>query len=813
MAATSPTPTLDPRLAQLLSGLRRRVRRYVLCDGLLAVMACILAGFWLGLALDYLPVLAGGTEMPRSARLVWMLVVLGLLIYLLVQLILRRLRRPMPDESLALLLERQHANLEGRLLTTVQLTAKHRTNDAQSSSMLAQVQQQVLKQLDQIDIRRVLRWTAIRQKLLAVVPLTFALVGLLVARPAFFSQAAGRLLLLNDSPWPRQAKLEMVGLEIPRITATEDNTGELESIRFSNRVARIARGSNATLRIRALADAAVVPDVCTMFFRTQDGTRGQANLRRVGRIIDGYQAFVLDGPPLGGLSGDLTFSIRGLDARLDDYVIQTVPPPGISQLQVEVTYPRYLRANTDTSADAPDLTTNYQPGLRIREGSTLVLQGLASKPLAEIDILVTSGDQQIPDVPLGLAPDGEAFQLVLPDIRQPTSVVLLPVDRENIAAQVPLRYFFGVVRDMPPEVQLRLKGIDTAITPQARLPAVGTIRDDYGVAAAELSVVLADELTTPPTTQPLMLDRDGKFSDALDLRELTAAGRLSPLMPGQTINVFAEATDGYDLGTPHLTRSEVLRLSVVTNEQLLALLERRELALRSRLEQTINDTQALRDSLDLLQREGWEAVQTLTAAAETTAASPDEPTEGEAPTGTGAPLQAPSDRTDADRASDQDEDRALQRARQVLLLRIQQAGLQAIKTGEEVGGLATSIDDLLEEMVNNRVDSVDRRQRLAAGVSQPLRTTRAGPVERSIYQIQQAAQSIDNSAQGQENIAVAVRTVDQVLRELTAVLEKMLDLESYNEILDLLRSLMETQDAIIEDTQEERDQRIRDLFK
>ncbi len=51
-------------------------------------------------------------------------------------------------------------------------------------------------------------------------------------------------------------------------------------------------------------------------YRTDTGTRGQSNMRRVGRVIDGYQSFILDGPPLSGLSESLVLDVRGLDDRL-----------------------------------------------------------------------------------------------------------------------------------------------------------------------------------------------------------------------------------------------------------------------------------------------------------------------------------------------------------------------------------------------------------------------------------------------------------------------------------------------------------------
>jgi len=44
------------------------------------------------------------------------------------------------------------------------------------------------------------------------------------------------------------------------------------------------------------------------------------------------------------------------------------------------------------------------------------------------------------------------------------------------------------------------------------------------------------------------------------------------------------------------------------------------------------------------------------------------------------------------------------------------------------------------------------------------------------------------------------------------VLEKMLDLESFNEILDMVRELIESQDGLIDKTKKEQKTRVLDLF-
>ena len=54
-------------------------------------------------------------------------------------------------------------------------------------------------------------------------------------------------------------------------------------------------------------------------------------------------------------------------------------------------------------------------------------------------------------------------------------------DADGIRSRDPVRLVLAARADDVPVVALRLRGISTAITPQARLPVVGDVRDDYGL--------------------------------------------------------------------------------------------------------------------------------------------------------------------------------------------------------------------------------------------------------------------------------------------------------------------------------------------
>ncbi|MEL6110372.1 MAG: polyketide synthase, partial [Planctomycetota bacterium] len=290
---------LSNELQSLLSSLRQRVRRYVVLDSLLAIAVVLLAAFWVGLAVDYGPVLLGGSEMPRSARALLLIAVGVVVCILLATLLIARLVRPLPDDSLALLVERVHPKLGGRLITAVQLTRPDRSGDEHAPELLRMVHREATTHVDEVDPARVFRPEPLIQKSLIAIPMVLGVVVFAFVSPSAFARAAGRLSLFSDERWPRRARLDMVGVDLPRVTVSESDQATPERIEFVDGKVRLPKGSSPTLRIRAEAgDKRVVPSLCTVYYETEDGTRGQSNMRRVGRERDGYQAFVLDGPPL-----------------------------------------------------------------------------------------------------------------------------------------------------------------------------------------------------------------------------------------------------------------------------------------------------------------------------------------------------------------------------------------------------------------------------------------------------------------------------------------------------------------------------------
>ncbi len=71
---------------------------------------------------------------------------------------------------------------------------------------------------------------------------------------------------------------------------------------------------------------------------------------------------------------------------------------------------------------------------------------------------------------------------------------------------------------------------------------------------------------------------------------------------------------------------------------------------------------------------------------------------------------------------------------------------------------------------------------------------------------------IADATAGPPALADARRLADQVLVEMQQVLDHMLELESYNEVVGLLRDIIDDQKTLNERTKQQQNERLQDLL-
>jgi hypothetical protein len=358
------------------------------------------------------------------------------------------------------------------------------------------------------------------------------------------------------------------------------------------------------------------------------------------------------------------------------------------------------------------------------------------------------------------------FSFVLEPLVSDKTITFSLDDLDGISSRRPVRTALAVRADEPPQFAARLDGISSAITPQARLPVVGRVTDDYGIHEIWFEYAVDDD---PPGKKNLATLK-GSVTD-VELNHALEADQLG-LTPGEKLLVTIRAADRYDLGEgPNLGSADRWVLDVVTPEQLRTMLEAREIVLRQRFETIVEDVKETRDSLQRMKFD----------------APPDTD-------------ETPDDETPGRRLA-------------LRTLRVQRALQSSQKDAHETQAVARAFDDIREELINNRIYTEELRIRIEDRVVTPLGkiVNRMFPeLDRRLDELETA---VDDAAAGPDNRNRAVAQVDLILLSMRQVLERMVELEDFNEAVELLRSIIRSQEELRERTEQRKKDKLRELLE
>jgi hypothetical protein len=233
----------------------------------------------------------------------------------------------------------------------------------------------------------------------------------------------------------------------------------------------------------------------------------------------------------------------------------------------------------------------------------------------------------------------------------------------------------------------------------------------------------------------------------------------------------------------------------VSQDQFLVLLDRREAAMRRRLEQIISELGQLRDLLVLTSKNNKSPQETAQETSQEDSSV------------------QPAERAQADEQESK-ESKEQAKAR-ILLLRSQQAAAQVAKSEGELKGVLSEISLLVAELINNRIDSKDRRDRLGDKIKTPLSDlieTKWKPFAQDIegFETSLAKWSPEEFA---GKIDSAIVQNNEMIVALNAILSDMIEIQDLNEIIDRVRGLLDQQSKILDRSKEQQKKSTLDLLK
>jgi hypothetical protein len=335
------------------------------------------------------------------------------------------------------------------------------------------------------------------------------------------------------------------------------------------------------------------------------------------------------------------------------------------------------------------------------------------------------------------------------------------VDADGVDSGEPTPFDLVAVADEPPAFdRFEPLHIGPAVTRLAVAPFALKLTDDYGVEQLRFRF----EKSGGPARRVPVGDALGRAfvgAPALELADFD-------LKPGDRFSLAMEASDlppldplsarnWGDRWSDRVVRSPAFSFEVVPADELLARLAARELNGRYRFEQTLRECRAARKTVAEL------------------AADPGPSTAGKR-------------------------------------LRLDEALAVARKGAGETQELAATFRAVIAEMRNNRCAAASTVERLDSGVARPLDAlVRAefAAVQRTLAAALDAYPGVKFSAAA----PLALADLDRLLAKGDTIVQSMLKMENFNELVAALRSVRDEQQKLLEKTSEERKKRILDLVK
>ncbi|MFO0838261.1 MAG: hypothetical protein U1D55_07005 [Phycisphaerae bacterium] len=691
------TVLLEQHVLAPLAALRRRARLYAMLRGVLRLaVALALAGASQLLIDRWLRLsLDQRAALNVAITIYWF--------WVLYRWILMPLQRPLSEQTLAGLVDEAHPELFGRLSTAVELIQGPLPESA-SPQLISDVIREACDAAPKVKFLAVLDHPLARRRAVELGILGAGVALICALAPDTIGTWFQRNWLVRDLPWPQSTYIHPDGFD----------AGDAR---------RVPRGDE--FELTALVEGQA-PRSAVVQWWTPAGQRGRETMRRVGE----RRLFA----PLGVMGESLSFRIVGGDETTRVFTLVPVDRPQVVHVEAQIAPPGYTRA-------AP-ATLEQQTSLEMLAGSRLTLDVSLNKPVATARFVGIGGEAAPCEL---IAPDK-----VRVDWDAPTSGSFRfeLVDRDGWESRRPVVFSLKVLPDRAPLLKLDAQNTSEIITPIAELPLSLHARDDYGLGSVSINVARGDEPAQPIPLPDFEAGRpEYQAQVRLAVREMGAA-------IGDRLRIVAQATDEDPRG-PNIGRGDPLELRVVSTEDFLAELARRELELRREFERLIS-----------VQRGADEALRQML------------------------------DETDAARLAS-----AAIGQRVAGLVRRQEVQAAAC------AGVSRRFLAILAEMRVNRVARVGDERRIEDRIVEPLdRLTRESMPAASVALLALRGDASD----GARNTARDMQ--GDILRRMQAILANMMEWEGYREAVALLQETIDAQKQVHEATIEALQKQLDDIL-
>ncbi|HOM49803.1 MAG TPA: hypothetical protein PLV57_01535 [Phycisphaerae bacterium] len=542
----------ETTILRRLASLGRRVRLYLLLDGLAVLIAVGVAFMLITLGVDYFARLDWDMRVAQLASIAVVLVAVGW------RFLIRPLLVPVRRDQLAVLVERKYPQLHSLLVTAVDFLDKP-VKPPVSPGMVEHVIHRATHEAAELPFHAVLAHGRARQRAAISLACLSLVVAFALAAPQTMGLWMRRNLLLESVPWPQRNRLTVENLVDGRLVVPR----------------------NEDVTISAVVDPGYEPP--RQVFIEHVSTTGARSREQMPAMSHGDVRFT---HTFERLAQSRRCRITGGDATTDWFEIQVVDRPQIKRAVIEIAPPAY------TGMEAYELRPG-QTAAEVLVGSEVRFRIEANKPLVRATLVQEEPNRET-EIAEAAVRDGVYLDAAVTPAATSTYQFLL-LDELGLTNRserlVPVRFNVRLVADKPPVVKMRVKDAGDMITKDAILPVEATFNDQYGLATAAIACEITREGASPqPFNEPIPGFTPGTRSFT---RTIEWSGAAHGLTESDRLTLFCEARDYDDVSGPNVGKSAPLSFRVVSHEELLAELSRREQEHRRDFERLLRQQEEL----------------------------------------------------------------------------------------------------------------------------------------------------------------------------------------------------------------------------
>ena len=516
-----------------ISGARRVWKRSLFWTGFAIVLTGVIALLVGEAIIDWL------MPLPGTVRITLLGVGAGVMGYLLYKYLVQPLRASLTLRDVALNVERNHPDLEDRLVSAIEF-GNRESADPIETHMLQRLLEDTTERVKGINFKATIDQSRTRKHVGIAALVVVGCVILSLLFPTEIHTSLLRMLV----PWEKTDPILTTKL------AVEPGN------------ARILRGKSLPIHITVTgksADKVVLTyrDIGVQQLSTSDVNKGEQQINMLQNPDDkrgfAYEIFNID--------ADMEYSVVANEATSERYTVEVFEMPKVTEISVAYTYPDYtgLKPVVQTGTGDIHAVVGTQAEIRLMTNKAIQTATFSHKTDVVNDLQVSTAQE------LSATPEPVSTQMTISDGNTLTTTIdvvedgsydiqLLCIDGFN--NEIPIEYMIKAIPDAVPEVVIKEPGRDVKATKLDEVEIIAEATDDYGVAELKLMYRIgSDELQAlvmesskeavsivpqdSPTRKPASQSAESQYAEGAYTFYLEEFD----IEPGDIISYYAHATD------------------------------------------------------------------------------------------------------------------------------------------------------------------------------------------------------------------------------------------------------------------------------